>query len=129
MKSKIISVYCCRDFQIIEKGNLKRSPVHSLSWVEETENLGLELAKLSSVEERFTQTEKCIDLQRCTSSIGHTKNFVQDFPYLSYVFCNIFPYGVMENPGRKFRPTNYLADIDQHCISVCEEISEAWEGA
>lgn len=70
MKTKIISVYCCWDFQIIEEGNLRRSP----------ENLGLELTKLSSVEERFTQREKCIDLQVCTSSIGDTKNFVQDFP-------------------------------------------------
>lgn len=70
MKTNIISVYCCWDFQIIEEGNLRRSP----------ENLGLELAKLSSVEERFTQREKCVDLKMYTSSIGDTKNFVQDFP-------------------------------------------------
>lgn len=70
MKTNIISVYCCWDIQIIEEANLRRS----------LENLGLELAKLSSVEERFTQREKYVDLQMCTSSIGDTKNFVQDFP-------------------------------------------------
>ena len=45
--------------------------------LENRRHLGVEI---NSLEERFTQREKCVDLKMCTSSIGDTKNFVQDFP-------------------------------------------------